>query len=123
MEGHFWPLLLAVVAASGFWEFLKWIVSNHSKKLSNEQKLLLGIAHDRIWYLGSQYCKRGGVTRSEFDNLERFAKPYLEMGGNGTGKKIWEAVEKLQFISDAEAERRDAKTKARVIAEGKEQVN
>lgn len=114
----FWSIILAVLASSGFWELLKWIIQTKKKKLSSEQKLLLGIAHDRIWVLGNRYINRKGITSSEFDNLSRFATPYLEMGANGTGKKIWEEVKALPTISDAEAEKRDAIMHAQKFKEG-----
>lgn len=118
MEEHFWTLLLAVLASSGLWEFIKWAVSSHKKKLTNEERLLLGMAHDRIWYLGTKYIRRGGITKSEFDNLERVTEPYLGAGGNGTGAKIWEGVKGLPFITEAEAEQRDAAKRVKIIKEG-----
>lgn len=108
MSDNFLQILCAVLGGSGLWEFIKFEIKKHKKKLSDEQKLILGIAHDRIWYLGGQYIRRKGITKSELDNLERFAVPYLSMGGNGTGKKIWSDVQALELISEAEAERRDA---------------
>lgn len=118
MNGHFWPLLLSVLASSGLWEFIKWAVSSHKKKLTGEERLLLGMAHDRIWYLGTLYISRGGITKSEFDNLGRVAEPYLAMGGNGTGEKIWDGVKGLPFIAEAEAEKRDAAKRVKIIEEG-----
>lgn len=108
MNDNFWHILIAVLGSSGVWELIKFEAEKHRKKLSDEQKLILGIAHDRIWYLGGQYIRRKGITKSELDNLERFAVPYLSMGGNGTGKKIWNDVKALDLISESEAERRDA---------------
>lgn len=108
MNDNFWQLLIAVLGGSGVWELIKFEIEKHRKKLSDEQKLILGIAHDRIWYLGGQYIRRKGITKSELDNLERFVVPYLSMGGNGTGEKIWNDVKELPLISEAEAERRDA---------------
>lgn len=107
MNDNFWKILIAVLGGSGVWELIKFEAEKHKKKLSDEQKLMLGIAHDRIWYLGGQYIRRKGITKSELDNLERFAVPYLSMGGNGTGKKIWDDVKELPLISESEAERRD----------------
>lgn len=108
MSDNFWQLLCAVLGGSGLWELLKFEIGKHRKKLSDEEKLMLGIAHDRIWSLGSQYLRRKGITKSELDNLERIAVPYLSSGGNGTGEKIWNDVKELELISESEAERRDA---------------
>lgn len=108
MNDNFWQILIAVFGGSGVWELIKFEVEKHKKKLSDEEKLMLGIAHDRIWSLGSQYLRRKGITKSELDNLERIAVPYLSSGGNGTGEKIWNDVKELELISESEAERLDA---------------
>ena len=84
MNDNFWQILIAVFGGSGVWELIKFEVEKHKKKLSDEEKLMLGIAHDRIWSLGSQYLRRKGITKSELDNLERIAVPYLSGGGAGT---------------------------------------
>ena len=55
MSDNFWQLLCAVLGGSGLWEFIKFEIGKHRKKLSDEQKLMLGIAHDRIWNLGSRH--------------------------------------------------------------------
>lgn len=107
MNDNFCQILIAVFGSSGVWELIKFEVEKHKEKLSDEEKLMLGIAHDRIWSLGSRYLRRKGITKSELDNLERIAVPYLSRGGNGTGKKIWQEVCELELISESEAERRD----------------
>ena len=108
MNDNFWQILIAVFGGYGVWELIKFEVEKHKKRLSDEEKLMLGIAHDRIWSLGSRYLRRKGITKSELDNLERIAVPYLSSGGNGAGEKIWNDVKELELISESEAERLDA---------------
>ena len=55
MNDNFWQILIAVFGGSGVWELIKFEVEKHKKKLSDEEKLMLGIAHDRIWSLGSRH--------------------------------------------------------------------
>ena len=64
MNDNFWQILIAVFGGSGVWELIKFEVEKHKKKLSDEEKLMLGIAHDRIWSLGGQYLRRKGITKS-----------------------------------------------------------
>lgn len=106
---RFIPLLLAVIASQGVWSLLLEVYKRRNSKQTGEQRLLRGIAHDRIWFLGGKYLRRGAITRSEYDNLGAIAEPYLENGGNGSGKKTWVAIKALPFISEEEAYQMDIK--------------
>jgi len=59
-------------------------------------KLLLGLCHDRIFYLGMGYIRRGWVTPEELTNLQKYlSEPYFKLGGNGVVKRIMDEVFKL----------------------------
>ena len=59
-------------------------------------KMLIGLAHDRILYLGNKYIERGWVSAEEYENLYTYLyDPYEKMGGNGSAKRIMEKVQKL----------------------------
>lgn len=82
----------AVVASSGFWAWL----SKRNDRKDVKTKVLIGLAHDRIIYLGMKYIERGYVTRDEYENLNDYLyEPYKEMGGNGSAKRVMESVQKL----------------------------
>ncbi|MBR4539250.1 MAG: hypothetical protein IKO52_10455 [Clostridia bacterium] len=82
----------AVLASSGFWT---WIQKRSEKKDIRTQ-VLIGLAHDRIIYLGLKYIDRGYITRDEYENLyEYLYKPYEKMGGNGSAKRIMQEVDRL----------------------------
>lgn len=82
----------AVVASSGFWAWL----SKRNENKDVKTKVLIGLAHDRIIYLGMKYIERGYVTRDEYENLNDYLyEPYKEMGGNGSAKRVMESVQKL----------------------------
>lgn len=88
----FMGMLLAFVASSGFWMFIDKRVGLRS----NRDKLIMGLAHDRILDLSIKYLERGYITRDEYENLCVYLyTPYLLMGGNGTVKRIMLEVEKL----------------------------
>lgn len=89
-------IVLAVFASTGLWTFLTYLIQRRDKKVSAEGKMLRGLAHDRICYLGEEYIKRGAVSKDEFENLHDYLYiPYKELGGNGTAEKIVEDVKKL----------------------------
>ena len=84
----------SVLASSGLWTY----ITKKAEKKDAKSKLLLGLAHDRIIFLGSQYCKRGWITDSEYENLNKYLyEPYKEMGGNGTATKVMSAVDRLEL--------------------------
>lgn len=56
----------------------------------------VGLAHDRIIYLGMAYIERGYITQDEYENLyEYLYKPYEKLGGNGSAKRIMTEVDQL----------------------------
>lgn len=89
-------VLCAVIASSGFWAYL----TKRGEKKDIKTRMLVGLAHDRIMFLGMQYINRGYITRDEYENLyEYLYKPYEEMGGNGSAKRVMQEVDKLPIRS------------------------
>ena len=87
-------IVVAIFASTGFWSWL----SNRSQGKTARDRLLVGIAHDRIVQLGEQYIQRGWITKDEYENLHDYLYiPYKELGGNGTARKIMEDVSRLPF--------------------------
>ena len=85
-------VICTFIASSGFWTLLmKWIDHKGFKT-----KLLLGLAHDRIMYLGMRYIERGWITSDEYENLHDYLYvPYEKNGGNGSVKRVMDAVKRL----------------------------
>lgn len=72
------------------------MIQKHSTKVSTEGKMLRGLAHDRICYLGEAYIKQGYISKDDYENLHDYLYlPYEELRGNGTAKRIMEEVKKL----------------------------
>lgn len=89
-------IFAAVFASSGFWAFVTFIIQRRDRNESAETKMIKGLGHDRICWLGQAYVKRGYITKDEYENLHDYLYvPYHEMGGNGTAEKIMKEVEKL----------------------------
>lgn len=88
-------IFCSVIASSGFWTFLQ----KKNDKNDASTKMLIGLAHDRIVYLGMQYIERGYITQDEYENLHDYLYiPYEAIGGiqvNGSAKKVMDEVEKL----------------------------
>ena len=86
------PVIIALIASSGFWALL----DKRTQKQNQQIELLIGLAHDRIVYLGMSFVKRGWIFHDEYENLITYLyKPYQRLGGNGSVLRVMEEVNKL----------------------------
>lgn len=87
-------IICSFAASSGFWAY----ISQRSNKKDLKYKVLIGIAHDRIMYLGKSFIKRGSITADEYENLHDYLyAPYKQLGGNGSAERIMKEVDKLEI--------------------------
>ena len=84
-------IFTSILASSGLWAF----VSSRLDKNNSERELLVGIGHIELVFFGMQYIERGSITRDEYDTLQELYKPYIKLGGNGSGTKIMNEIEQL----------------------------
>lgn len=92
----FLTVVASVGASSGFWGY--WQRKDTQK--SATLQLLLGLAHDRIVFLGMSYVDRGWITNDEYEDYIKYLyKPYSEFGGNGLAERVMTEVKKLPMRS------------------------
>ena len=84
-------VLTSVLASSGLWAFL----GSRLERNNAERELIVGIGHIELVFFGMQYIERGWITREEYETMEDLYKPYIKLGGNGSGTKIMKEVENL----------------------------
>lgn len=97
------PVLVSIIASSGFW---LWF-GNKTQRKSLQNQLLVGLAHDRILDLAMKYINRGSITQDEYENLSVYLyKPYENLGGNGSVKRIMLEVEKLPIRKEPTIEKK-----------------
>lgn len=85
-------VVCAVLASSGFWAFLQ----KRYEKKDVRSRMLLGLAHDRIIFLGLKYIKEGEISEDDYENIHDYLYlPYKEMGGNGSAERIMREIDKL----------------------------
>ena len=79
-------------ASSGFWTYMQ----RKDTQKSAQTKLLLGLAHDRIVFLGMSFVDRGWISKDEYEDFVKYLYvPYSEFGGNGLAEKVMMEVSKL----------------------------
>lgn len=105
-------LIVAMFASTGFWAFVRTVYEHRCEKKKEEQhkvsyelvedlrKAILGVMHTMIFSLGNEYVARDEITLDEYDNFMVLYRPYEKLGGNGTGKKLKDEVEKVKLIDD-----------------------
>ena len=89
-------VVLALIGSTGFWS----LIASRQSRNTAESKMLLGLGHDRIMDKAMRYIDRGWITQDEYEDLEVYLyRPYCQMGGNGSAKRIMEEVNKLPIRS------------------------
>lgn len=81
----------ALLASSGLWAFL----GSRLERNNAERELIIGIGHIELVFFGMQYIERGWITRDEYETLQELYKPYVKLGGNGSGTKIMKELDEL----------------------------
>lgn len=88
-------ILTSVLASSGLWAFL----ATKFERNSAEKEIMIGIGHIELVFFGMQYIERGWITQDEYETLKSLYEPYKKLGGNGSGTKIMQEVDKLPIRS------------------------
>lgn len=107
-------IVLAILGSTGLWTLISTVINRLLDKKSARSRILLGLGHDKIIYLGEKYISRGWVTTDEYENLYDYLYvPYSKMGGNGTAKKLVEEVQRLPIRKVQVTEQTTAAPRAR----------
>lgn len=96
-------VVCSVFASSGLWAFVTTVINNRKKKDDSEderieaiEKMVRGLAHDKIVEVGKRYLEQGRITLDSLDEFNHYLYyPYSAIGGNGYAKKVAEEVNKL----------------------------
>lgn len=88
-------IFTSVLASSGLWAFL----AGKLERDTAEKDILIGIGHIELVFFGMQYIERGWITQDEYETMKSLYEPYKKLGGNGSGTKIMQEVDKLPIHS------------------------
>lgn len=91
-------VITAVLASTGFWAYIQ--TRYHAQRSTD--KLIMGLAYDKIMTLGMSYIERGWISKDEFEDFRKYLfEPYQELGGNGVAERIMQEVARLPLRSQA----------------------
>lgn len=93
-----YEIILAVFASTGLWQLLQTIYINRKKKRTPLESGVLALLHDRIYDISQDAILKGEITFAASENLDELYDPYQAMGGNGTGKNLYNQVQKLTRV-------------------------
>ena len=89
----------SVFGSIGFWQLVIYLVQH--RRESPEQKMLKGLAYDRITHLSEEYIARGYITKSELGNLtENLYQPYKGINGDGMADTLYNIAIRLPIKSE-----------------------
>lgn len=85
-----------MAGSGGFWVYLRGKYERRDKRRDAYVALIMGLAHDKIVYLGLKYIEKGWVNKDEYDDLIKyFWEPYSALGGDGSAERIVTLVKLL----------------------------
>jgi hypothetical protein len=83
-----------VLASSGVWSYIQYRIGKNSAR----DRLLKGMAYDKIITVGMTFIHRGWVSKDEYEEYQKYlVEPYKAMGGNGVADRVAREVESLSF--------------------------
>lgn len=74
------------------------LVTSILRKYKAMEKSLLAVNHDRLYQACNFYILTNQITTEELKNLEYLYEGYASLGGNGTGKLLYEKCKELPFV-------------------------
>lgn len=91
-----------VVASGGFWAWMTARMRHKDVTRTQTDRLLQGLAYDKIVSLGMSYIERGWITKDEYVDFRKYLyEPYKALGGNGITERIMAEVSNLPLRSRA----------------------
>lgn len=84
--------MVTVMASSGFWAYMQ----RRDVKKTELDKLVLGLAYDKIITMGMSYIERSWITKDEYEDYRKYLyEPYKALGGNGVTERVMAEVSSL----------------------------
>lgn len=91
-----------ILASTGLWAWITARMQRRDVTRTQTDRLLQGLAYDKIVSLGMQYIERGWITKDEYEDYRKYLyEPYKALGGNGVTERVVAEVSNLPLRSRA----------------------
>jgi len=80
-----------IIGSNGLWTYISMRRSNKSA----DHRLLIALAHDRLYQLCAEYIAQGWIDKEAFESVTELYEAYHAAGGNGTGTALYDKVKAL----------------------------
>lgn len=92
-------VITALLGSSGLWALFSARKNRHDRA----RVLLLGIARNQIIMIGKMYIAQGYIPLDEYEDFYNYLyRPYIDLGGNGMGEKLYEEISHLPMKKPGE---------------------
>lgn len=103
-----------ILASTGIWAWITARMQRRDVVRTQTDRLLQGLAYDKIVSLGMSYIERGWITKDEYEDYRKYLyEPYKALGGNGVTERVVAEVSNLPLRSRAKYAEILAEVKAR----------
>lgn len=89
-------IAVAIVGSTGLWTLINYLIQRRFSK----KDAMLVLLHDKVYYISQKAILRGSIGFNELDNLVELYSVYEKLGGNGTGKVLYEKAINLPKTED-----------------------
>lgn len=87
-------IVISIIGSSGLWAFIQ---AKQDKK-DAKTRMLVGLAHDRILYLGESYINRGWITMDEYENCATtYSILMRSLAATAAPRKWWTFAKRCRF--------------------------
>lgn len=95
--------VITALLSSGSVSLIMFLVNRHDQKKAEKKanssaqaRMLLGLGHDELVHVCDKYLKRGYITTSEYNDLNKYLyEPYTALGGNGSVERAMQQIKEL----------------------------
>lgn len=99
-------ILITIFGCAGFWTFATEVWKSRTSKEKKQEEMRkmvceaikpieqssLALSKDRLLHLCNTYLKDGCITTAQLESLNTLYEAYVQLGGNGTIKRLYEEV-------------------------------
>lgn len=85
------------IVLTGVVSYLTWLMQNVNKLKSNYRIAVVALLRNDLKQMHKEYMARGYVTIDEYEEFNELYKVYSGLGGNGTGTRMKNDIDKLEI--------------------------